>query len=222
MKILKNTFRVLAILFSVAALALYFFDFGKVILASGDVTRTGAEFAFGVSYEGNDIGKSTDILFCLILTALTALFSALNFKFNKTKWAALITAGVGAVYMLVIACSEPRKFLDTQGFVDVQGAAYVGNIALFIAIALFLAFVSAICYILYADKLATAGSDKLPIPKKVVKFLKDYKGEILKIVWPGPRAVVKNTIIVIIMCLIIGAFIWLLDWGLGSLLKLLF
>ena len=41
----------------------------------------------------------------------------------------------------------------------------------------------------------------------------------MKIVWPGPRSVVKNTLIVLAVCLLVGAFIWLLDWGLGSLVK---
>ncbi|MBE6809508.1 MAG: preprotein translocase subunit SecE [Ruminococcaceae bacterium] len=62
---------------------------------------------------------------------------------------------------------------------------------------------------------------KRTIAKRVIGFLKDYKSEIKKIVWPGLNDVVKNTLIVLVMCLIIGAFIWLLDLGLGKLIELI-
>ena len=222
MKLIKNITRVLTVLFSAAALVLFFFNFGKVTFTDGTFAiRTGTEFAFGQSYNGADIGISSDILFCLILTALTLLFSALSLKFKGSKWAAIGFAAVDAVYMLVIACSLPGKFLDTQGFPNLLGVEYVSMMPLWISIALFLTLISAAANLLSADKLAVDESKgQLTIPKKVIKFLRDYKGEIKKIVWPGPRSVVKNTLIVLTMCLLIGAFIWLLDWGLGSLIDL--
>ncbi|MBQ8267761.1 MAG: preprotein translocase subunit SecE [Clostridia bacterium] len=57
--------------------------------------------------------------------------------------------------------------------------------------------------------------------QRVIGFLKDYKSEIKKIVWPGIKDVAKNTAIVLIMCLIVGAFIWLLDLGIGKLIELI-
>jgi preprotein translocase subunit SecE len=94
---------------------------------------------------------------------------------------------------------------------------------LFISIALFATFASATVQLLLADAIAVKESkgQLLPIPKRFVRFLRDYKGEITKIVWPGPKAVVKNTLIVLGMCLLFGAFVWLVDWGLGSLIGLL-
>lgn len=223
MKLIKNITRVLTILFSAAALVLFFFNFGKISFTGGTPAEilTGTEFAFGQSSSGAVIGKSADILFCMILTALTLLFSALSLKFKGSKWAAIGFAAVDAVYMLVIACSMPGKFLDTQGFQNIAGAEYVSMMPLWISIALFLTLISAIANLLAADKLAVdASKGQLTILEKIVKFLRDYKGEIKKIVWPGPRAVVKNTVIVLVMCLLIGAFIWLLDLGLGSLIGL--
>ena len=222
MKLIKNITRVLTILFSAAAFVLFFFNFGKVTFVGGTfVVRTGTEFAFGQSYNGADIGMSSDILFCMILSAFTLLFSALSLKFKGSKWATIGFAAVDAVYMLVIACSTAGKFLDTQGFENVSGASYVSMMPLWISIALFLTLISAIANLLAADKLAVdASKGQLTILEKIVKFLRDYKGEIKKIVWPGPKAVVKNTVIVLVMCLLIGAFIWLLDLGLGSLIGL--
>ena len=99
----------------------------------------------------------------------------------------------------------------------------MNNIPLFISIALFVAFAASATHLLVADSVAVAESkgQLLPIPKRVVKFLRDYKGEITKIVWPGPKAVVKNTLIVLGMCLVFGLFVWLIDWGLGSLIELI-
>ena len=56
---------------------------------------------------------------------------------------------------------------------------------------------------------------------KVGKFFRDYKSEYKKIVWPNLKDVLKNTFIVLVMCLIIGALIWIVDFGLGQLLSLI-
>lgn len=226
MKIIKNVSRVLTLLFGVAALALFFFPFGKVNTVTGEVVRTGTEFAFGASYESLEVGKSVDILFCFILTALTVLFAALSFKFKKTRWATLGFGFVDTIYMFVIALSHSNKFLDVQGLVEKSTinnstTAYVNHAPLFIAIALVLAFIAAAVYILSADKVTVNEHGGLTITQKIVKYLRDYKGEIKKIVWPGPRAVIKNTIIVLVMCLLVGAFIWLVDIGLKSLIGLI-
>ncbi|MBE6727243.1 MAG: preprotein translocase subunit SecE [Ruminococcaceae bacterium] len=90
-------------------------------------------------------------------------------------------------------------------------------------IALFLFAAFAIAYLLIDDYIEVAASkgEKLTIPKRVVRFFRDYKSEVKKIVWPGPRDIVKNTLIVLIMCLLIGALIWVFDFGLGKLLELI-
>ena len=229
MKILKNVFCVLSLCLAVAALVLFFIPFAQVNLTDGSsVTGVAAEFAFG-SLNGQSIGRSSDILFCGILTLLTAVFAALSFKFKGSRWATIGFSIVDAVYMLVIALSHSNKFVDVQNLVlenkiGDNTTAYINSAPLLISIALFLTFAAAVAYLLIADKIAVAESEeaKLTIPKKVVKFFKDYKGEIKKIVWPGPKSVVKNTIIVLIMCLIIGAFIWAIDIGLNALLRLIY
>ena len=62
---------------------------------------------------------------------------------------------------------------------------------------------------------------KASIPKRIARFFRDYKGEIKKIVWPTGKSVLRNTLVVLAMCLIVGAFIWLLDWGMSELVKLI-
>ncbi|MBQ2704199.1 MAG: preprotein translocase subunit SecE [Clostridia bacterium] len=73
----------------------------------------------------------------------------------------------------------------------------------------------------YAEVLESDGAKK-PLVKRFVSFIREYKSEIKKIRWPDIKTVVKNTIIVLIVCAVVGAFIWVLDFGLGNLIKWLF
>ena len=82
-----------------------------------------------------------------------------------------------------------------------------------------------------ADKKAKAndGKKKVPFTTKVknffgriTKYFRDTKSELKKVVWPSWQSVVKNTVIVLIMCLIVGVVIWVLDFGLSKLLDVLF
>ncbi|MBO4433782.1 MAG: preprotein translocase subunit SecE [Clostridia bacterium] len=72
----------------------------------------------------------------------------------------------------------------------------------------------------YLEAKASKGAKKT-IFARVIAFFKDYKSEVKKIVWPGIKDVLKNTLIVLVMCLVVGAFIWLLDFGLGKLLEVI-
>ncbi len=233
MKLVKNISGVLAILFSLAALVLFFMPFGEINFNGDVIVRSGTEFAFGSDYEnGAEGAQSSQLLFCLILTAFTVLFTILSFAWKKAKnvrWAAIGFSAVDAVYMLVVACRHSNYFLDVRGLIpsnlwNDNTTAYVNSAPLMISIALFLALIASVALLLSADKLAVMASEKptLTIPKKIIKYLRDYKGEVKKIVWPGPRAVVKNTLIVLAICLIVGLFIWTVDFGLGKLLDLIY
>ena len=83
--------------------------------------------------------------------------------------------------------------------------------------------IASIAYLLIDDYIEVLESkgEKLTICKRVIRFLRDYKSEYKKIVWPSLKDVVKNTVIVLIMCLLIGALIWVVDFGLGQLLSLI-
>ena len=52
--------------------------------------------------------------------------------------------------------------------------------------------------------------------KAIVRFFKDVKGETKKIVWPDGKTVFKNAGIVLIVIIVVGAFIWLVDFGLSK------
>ncbi|MBR5922659.1 MAG: preprotein translocase subunit SecE [Clostridia bacterium] len=122
--------------------------------------------------------------------------------------------------MLVIALRDPHLYINAAGL-NASDVAYYGRNILFTAIALLALFVFGTAYLLIDDYIAVKASKgaKRTIFARIKAFFKDYKSEVKKIVWPGPREVVKNTIIVLLVCLVIGLFVWLLDMGLGRLLK---
>lgn len=63
-----------------------------------------------------------------------------------------------------------------------------------------------------SDKKAKASKKKdAKKPNRVLRWLKDLKGELKKVTWPSAKDVVKNVGIVIVCVLIVGACIWVFD-----------
>lgn len=231
MKTVNKICQVLAILFGLATLVLFCLSFAKLTISGETYTFTGAQLAFGTSKEIADgvvanMAMSADVLFCMVLTFIGIICSGFAFKSKGCKYAASGFALGTAIYMLVVRLSSAWKFVDTRAdlsdakfdylVTDVKYTSFV----LFIVIALFLFAAAAIADLLISDAIEVAESKgaKKPIFKRIVLFFRDYKSEAKKIVWPTLRDVLKNTGIVLIMCLLIGALIWLVDLGLGTLL----
>jgi preprotein translocase subunit SecE len=51
---------------------------------------------------------------------------------------------------------------------------------------------------------------------KIMRGIRDIKGELKKVVWPTPKQTANNTWIVILCVLVIGFFIWIFDWLAGN------
>lgn len=68
--------------------------------------------------------------------------------------------------------------------------------------------------------------DKGGKPKKkkkgLVKYFKDARSEFKKVVWPTPKETTRNTIVVLVMCLVSALVIFGLDSLFGMLNKLAF
>ena len=56
--------------------------------------------------------------------------------------------------------------------------------------------------------------------KKIVRFFKDTRGELKKVIWPTKKQMVNNTLTVLFFCLVIGVIIWVVDYGLAKILEL--
>ena len=48
--------------------------------------------------------------------------------------------------------------------------------------------------------------------KRIVKWARDLKSEMKKIVWPTGKQVINNTLIDIACIFVIGVFVWVLDF----------
>ncbi len=226
MKTLNKICQVLAIVFGLASVVLFFTNFATIVTDGVGESLVGTELAFGskittaagVTY---DMAKSSHIQFCFWLTAVAAVMSIFSFKTKGLRYAAPGFGIVSAVYMLVIALSRASKFVDTRPMAKVTDVSYAPFV-LIIAIALFLFVIAAVAYLLIDDYIEVMASEgeKITIPKRIVRFFRDYKSEVKKIVWPGYKEVIKNTVIVLIMCALIGALIWIIDFGLGQLINL--
>ena len=74
------------------------------------------------------------------------------------------------------------------------------------------------------EKADKKSKDKKPAKKKkgIVKYFKDAKAEFKKVVWPTPKETTRNTIVVLIMCVMAGLVIFGMDSLFGLLNKLAF
>lgn len=229
MKTVNRICQILSIIFAVVSLVLFFTPFATIATNNGDATLVGAALGFGAKTElagvEYDMAKSADILFCFWLTVIGVLLSIFSFKSKKVRYfAPAVGLGTG-IYMLVIALRDAIYYVDARPLttkVGVTNITYSASVLL-TAIALLLFAVAAAAYLLIDDYIEVMQSKgaKRTIFKRVIAFFKDYKSEVKKIVWPGIKDVLKNTGIVLAMCLIVGAFIWLLDLGLGKLIELI-
>lgn len=58
--------------------------------------------------------------------------------------------------------------------------------------------------------------------KNIIKFFKEIRAELKKVVWLNRQQLTNNTLTVLAVCLIVGAVIWIFDFGLGKLAGLVF
>ena len=218
MKTMRTFMRLLTLVIGVTALVFYFIP--SMRLAAGDFIHslTGAELALGgtISYKNVDYltAKSTYYLFVLILLVLGTLLSGLSFKFKGSAYAAsafFLIAGISFSVFLYAG----NHFVDARPLRNaVSGLTYSPESLYFVLYGLIIAaFVFSIIALLVADRVEVLESNgaKKSIFKRISGFFSEYKSEVKKIIWPGPRSVVKNTIIVLVICLIFGAFVWVLD-----------
>ncbi len=229
MKTVNRICQILSIIFAVVSLALFFTEFATITNSKGSVDAVGAALGFGgkLTFAGTeyDMAKSADLLLCFLLTAIGVLLSAFSFKSKKVRYAAPAFGLIAGIYMLVVALSPAAYFVDLRPISTADPATAVKYTVtvLLTAIALLLFAVAATAYLLIDDYIEVMQSKgaKRTILKRVIAFFKDYKSEVKKIVWPTFKDVMKNTLIVLIMCLLVGAFIWLLDLGLGKLIDVI-
>ncbi len=225
MKAVNKVCQFLAIALGLGSLVLFFLNFATFTLGDGStVSLIGAQLAFGTKKTIGDttytLAHSTKLLFCFWLNVIALLFAIFSFKAKLNRYLASGFSLAAGIYMLVAVLSKPIKFVDPRpissylGVTKIQYAKFIYAAAIcmlvFAAVSIAHLFIDD-----YLEVKASKGAKKT-ILRRVIGFFKDYKSETKKIVWPGFKDVLKNTGIVLVMCLIIGALIWLVDLGLGK------
>jgi preprotein translocase subunit SecE len=55
---------------------------------------------------------------------------------------------------------------------------------------------------------------------KIMQYLKDVQGEMMKVTWPTWNELMGATVLVIIFSILMSVFVKLCDWGISSLVKM--
>ena len=63
-----------------------------------------------------------------------------------------------------------------------------------------------------SNRAAKAAKKKDKKPNRVLRWLKDLKGELKKVTWPSAKDTIKNVGIVIACVIIVGVCIWVFDY----------
>lgn len=219
-RVLSYVFKVAAAISAAATALFFFFDFFNIKTL---YTLNGFATAFGSVQGGVQTYKSTWYLVAFILAVITLITLILGIvKTKRMKFVPVGTSLLLFINMLTLYLWPNYKFDYRPAAVTASQIVrcYGVTLVLIGAIACLVLSIVAMFVTDHAEVLESNGA-KLPIFVRVKNFFKDYKSEIKKIVWPSRNTVVKNVIIVIIMCVIIGAFIWILDWALAQLISLI-
>ena len=60
-------------------------------------------------------------------------------------------------------------------------------------------------------KAKTPDKKKDKKPNRILRWLKDLRGELKKVTWPSAKDTMKNVAIVIVCVLVVGVMIWVFD-----------
>ena len=227
MKVASLASRIITALLSIAVIVLFFMGIVTAYDAQGTFTIAGYQMAFGTNVT-SDAGTTIDLqisawyLFAFIFMAIAAICACVSFKWKKATVGGIVTGAVSMIMMLVFSFSHISSYFDWRGIdaIDIHFAS-LAPVLTICTIAFFVMSIVTLFVNDYAEVLASNGAKKT-LAKRFVSFIREYKSEIVKITWPNFKTVLKNTSIVLIVCVVVGAFIWIIDFGLGNLIELLF
>ena len=222
--------RVITAVLAVAVLAVFFMGIVSVTGPEGTFSLSGGQLAFGSKATSDsgvelDFARSSWYLFTMVFVIISAVCACCSFKWKGATVGGLVCGAVSMIMTLVFSFNKPAMYVDHRpiSVSKVTNLQYTelamvltGCAIAFVVFSIITIFVND-----YAEVLESDGAKK-PLVKRFVSFIREYKSEIKKIRWPDIKTVVKNTIIVLIVCAVVGAFIWVLDFGLGNLIKWLF
>jgi len=232
MNIINKIARICTLIFGVCALVLFFFPFVSVPVNSEMINISGFELAFGTTVSASETTYNLAHSVKFLLPALLSLFASIAAGFvafaknpKASRIVSFVCALIGGIMMLVGILSKVTYFTDLRPIFTNEAASALGlsytSFPVFATVAILLCAIVGIAGWLindYLEVLASKGQ-KLTILQKVKKFIREMWAEIKKIVWPDHKSVLRNSIIVLIICALIGSFVWVVDLLLGVLVN---
>ncbi len=236
MKAVSLASRILAAVLGVATFALLWFGIVHIASAQGTFELSAAQLAFGSELTkdslGNTLKNGVDMnisawfcftFFTAAIAAITGCVSLIR-KDNKSSTASLIFGAVTGLMTVLFICNTPGTYVDYRPLTGIRGQIWYNNtfiVLLCVALAFVVVTAASILIFDYVTVKESNGAKKVLLVR-FKSWLLEYKSEIKKITWPKLPTVVRNTVIVLIMCGIMALFIGLVDLGLGKLLELVF
>ncbi len=148
--------------------------------------------------------------------------ACMSFKKHGYMIASFVSSIISSVLAIMFISATPGTYVDWRPITGstAAGREYLLFFYLLFAFILASLVLSAVA-VLIADYVAVKESNgkKKTIFARFVTAIREYKSEITKITWPGMSTVAKNTLVVFVVCIIVGVFIFLLDSGLAWLLE---
>ena len=141
------------------------------------------------------------ILGGIILMIAGAVVALLAFLNNTDMFSAMGKYGFG-VWV--------ARFFDLQYLTFQKVLFYLAVLAIIVGLILWLIGLSKAKKGNYQDEKA----------EKAGKYFRGLVSEAKKVVWPDRKTVVRNTLVTIAVCAILGLLIWLVDIGLSKLIQL--
>lgn len=234
MKAVSLASRVLAAALGVLVFVLMFFGIVHIASQQGTFELSAAQLAFGstlsVDASGEalaskvDLSKSAWFFFTLVTSLIGAICAVASFfKGNKAAVGSLIFGGISGLMTILFITHTPGTYVDYRPLTGLREIWYNNTfiVLLCAAIAFVVVTIASILLVDYVAVQESNGAKKI-LWKRFKAWLLEYKSELRKITWPTFPTVVRNTVIVLILCAVVGAFIWLEDFGLSKLLKLIF
>lgn len=186
--------------------------FGSIDSYTSAITNAG-----GVEFYAHTI--LTAIAYIMLVTMVVSSLALVLSAFDGTPKKVAVTTMAVSFGLTAACCITAGVFSFTMGGMAVQKPYSFLAAALFIAAAV-------CCVVSLRSKSCAAMYDKNVDPNtlggKLTGYFAGSAAEVKKIVWPDRKTVLKNTGIVLLFILLVGAAIWLTDWLWSALFGLIF
>lgn len=221
-KALSWASRVLAVLATVGTVVLMFFGLATVTSGDQSYTLSAFQLSFGTTVDSVDFWKSSYFLFAVITAVIAVICSVASLKKKRAAIGSLVFSALTMVLYIMFAIQTPASNVDIRPLTS-GTVAYTGMFWAVFALSIAAVVLTVVSiFVVDAVEVKESNGARKTLLKRFGAWLKEYKSEIKKITWPTFKTVVRNSVLVLLCCLLIGIVIWVVDFGLSQLIQLIF